>query len=117
MTAMDNRRKIQINIKVAGEVIPLQVNLDEQENVREAEKTIGRLYDDWRRKFPNKNQTTLLAMMAYQYASYYLAMQKRYDNVMADMKQLDELLHDAIEGTYGAPADNEGGSHIRSTAG
>ena len=71
---MADREKVKMYINIAGEKIRLTVDYDEQDAVREAESQVVRLYDEWRQMFPKKSVSELLAMIAYQFAMYYMAL-------------------------------------------
>lgn len=75
--------KINIEIKIAGERIMLSVPFDSQEDVRDSEKEIQELYSIWRERFPRKSDHELLAMIAYQYASYYRDLLKIHKQAVA----------------------------------
>ena len=79
----------------------LSVPYPDQDSVRDTEKAINDLYSDWRVKFPRKNPQELLAMIAYQYASFYYALSARYDDMSEQLRgvsaDLDRLLHTDAE--------------------
>lgn len=86
---MSDSDKVNINISIAGENLPLSVPIAQQDLVRETEKNINALYDDWRRRYPKRTQNQLLAMMAYQYASFYLALTKRDRSAIIELQELE----------------------------
>lgn len=93
---MQETDKIKMRIKIAGLNIPLTVAFKEQDNVRETEARIAELFDNWRRMFPAKSTEELLAMMTYQYASYYLALSRSRDDIAqgieSSIAELDKVL-------------------------
>lgn len=93
---MANADKIKMRIQVADEVIPLTVGFDEQDDVRDTESRIHALYADWHRRFPHKSTKELLAMMTYQYASYYLAYSRRYEDVTRMLEEFEGKIDDMI---------------------
>ena len=93
---MKHEENIQITINIAGQRIPLTVGFDQQNLVRETEKNVGALYEKWRLKFPRKSMQELLAMIAYQYASFYLSLSRRMDESARDAEALDAMLDDAL---------------------
>ena len=78
---MKQEENIQITINIAGQRIPLTVGFDQQNLVRETEK---------------KSMQELLAMIAYQYASFYLSLSRRMDESARDAEALDAMLDDAL---------------------
>lgn len=85
-----------MRINIAGESIQLSVGFDEQDFVRDTERRIAGLFDTWRERFPSKSSRELLAMMTYQYASYYLTLSRRQDDMMAGLAECDSRLDDII---------------------
>lgn len=84
---MSDSKKVDIQINIAGETLSLSVAYDQQDLVREAEKRIAGMYDTWRVRFPKRSKEQLLAMIAYQYASYYVALEQH--GRKAESKLLD----------------------------
>lgn len=93
---MKDTDKIKMRIKIAGMSIPLTVGFDEQDHVRETERRVAELFDNWRRMFPAKSEQELLAMMTYQYASYYLALSKSREQIADQLLDFDKLVSDMI---------------------
>lgn len=93
---MKNDDNIQMTINIAGERIPLTVPFSQQNHVRDTEKNIGDLYNKWRARFPRKTNQELLAMMAYQYASFYLSLSELYDKAAAEASEIDDLLSKSL---------------------
>lgn len=93
---MKDTDKVKMRIKIAGMSIPLTVGFQEQDHVRETERRVAELFDNWRRMFPSKSEQELLAMMTYQYASYYLALTKSREQIAEDLlgfeKNVDEII-------------------------
>lgn len=87
---------IQMTINVAGERIALTVPFSEQNHVRDTEKNIGELYKKWSEKFPRKSTNELLAMMTYQYASYYTSLSEIYDSVRQQAQEIDEIISNGL---------------------
>ena len=87
--------KVKLDINIGGEHILLTVPYDEQESVRDTERAIGELFDRWRKKIPNRTDSQIIAMLAYQYASFYgelLRREQRSVDMIQDCTQLlDEL--------------------------
>lgn len=67
--------KTQITINVGGERLILTVDFEDQVKVRDTERAIQNLFTQWQKRFPGKTNSQLLAMIAYQYASFYGEMQ------------------------------------------
>ena len=96
---MADREKVKMYINIAGERIRLTVDYDEQDAVREAESQVVRLLDEWRQMFPKKTVPELLAMIAYQFAMYYMALRHRQDDMLAQLKDFEKNIDIALEET------------------
>ena len=96
---MADREKVKMYINIAGERIRLTVDYDEQDAVREAESQVVRLFDEWRQMFPKKTVQELLAMIAYQFAMYYMALRHRQDDMLAQLKDFEKNIDIALEET------------------
>lgn len=84
-------------INIAGERIELNADFDRQDEIREAERNVGRLYDQWRKKFPGKSVTQLLAMIAYQYASFYLSLASERRDAQEEASRIEAMLDRVLE--------------------
>lgn len=96
---MADREKVKMYINIAGERIRLTVDYDEQDAVREAESQVVRLFDEWRQMFPKKTVPELLAMIAYQFAMYYMALRHRQDDMLAQLKDFEKNIDIALDET------------------
>ena len=62
--------KLNITIRIAGQnPVALKINRADEERVRNAEYQVNRLWSRWLQRFPDKNSTEVLAMVAYQFAA------------------------------------------------
>ena len=89
---MGNRDKVKMKINIAGEPIQLTVPFSDQDYTRETEKNLNNLFDTWRRRFADKSDTELLAMVAFQYASYYDALKRAYLDAEAVVDKMEGRL-------------------------
>lgn len=88
---MKDTDNVKMELNIAGERISLTVPFSRQDSVRDTEKSIANLYDSWRKKFPMRTNTEVLAMVAYQYASYYLDLLRRQDEALVLASELDQM--------------------------
>lgn len=95
---MPDTEKIKMRVNVAGESISLAVPFDEQDFVRDTERRITELFDNWRERFPSKSVRELLAMMTYQYASYYHAVSRRHTETLKALSDCNDRLDAALAG-------------------
>lgn len=89
---MTERDNVKMEISIAGEQIMLTVPFSMQDNVRKTEGDVNSLYNDWRIRFPRKNPKELLAMIAYQYASFYNELSDRYDRLSTEIRAIDNKI-------------------------
>ncbi len=75
---MTDSDKIIMEINIAGERLQLSVPFSSQGLVRDIERSIADLYNNWRRKFADKADREILVMIAYQYASHYHELLQRH---------------------------------------
>lgn len=94
---MTDRDNVKMEINIAGEQIILTVPFSKQEATRKTEKDVDALYNDWKMKFPKKNPKELLAMIAYQYASFYDDLRQRYDRAAQEAAKANALLDSLLK--------------------
>lgn len=93
-----NKDTVKIEINIAGEFLRLSVPFEDQDRVRRCEKAINDLYLQWRVKFPRKTTSELVAMLAYQYASFYLELSDRYEALSDRIAEISDNLDSALKG-------------------
>lgn len=71
-----DQEKVKMQLNIAGEKILLSVPYEDQEHTREVETQLNSLFDTWRKRFPEKSDRELLAMIAFQYAGHYASLLK-----------------------------------------
>lgn len=89
---MNDSDKIKMYLNIGEQRISLTVPFARQDFVRDVEREVDSLYRKWRLSFPSKTDREILAMVAYQYASFYGELKERYE--VATEKAL-ECLRDA----------------------
>lgn len=89
MTSKDNTR---IKITIAGESLLLTVPFNRQDAVRDTEREVNGLFDLWRRRFTEKSDMELLAMIAFQYASHYSDLLSAMDEARSATEEVRRLL-------------------------
>jgi hypothetical protein len=83
---------IDISVNIAGQPLVVTVPFSRQDSVREVEAHIESLLRRWKKEYPNKSEYELMAMLTYQYASYYFAMRERQHNTMGFLEKLNSRL-------------------------
>lgn len=93
---MNDSDKVKIYIHIAGQRIPLSIDPDRQGAVRRAEREVTDLLSSWRSRFPAKTDMEILAMAAYQFASYYTDLRERVEAARDLALQIDDRLAKAV---------------------
>lgn len=96
---MNDSEKIKMYLNIGDQRISLTVPFARQEFVRDVEADVDRLYARWRKTFPAKTDREILAMVAYQYASFYGELKERYEAALA---KAEECLRNIDGGDSGA---------------
>ena len=92
---MDNtEQKIELEINIGDQPLSLMVTPERRKKVQELETELNNLYKTWRLRFPRKTETELIAMIAYQYASYYQELTERYREAQKIAAQIEADLPD-----------------------
>ena len=65
--------------------------------VRDAEKAADDLFRSWRSRWPSRSDKEILAMVAYQFASFYQELLSRFENAAVQAAATDEKLSRILE--------------------
>lgn len=76
---MNDSDKVTMTINIGGQQLLLSVPFNRQNAVRDTESAVDSLYRSWKRRYPEKNDRELLAMLTYQFATYYHDLQEGLD--------------------------------------
>lgn len=87
---------VGMTIDIGGELITLDVEYDDQNNVRDTERAINRYLDTLKKNWPENSDRNLLALTAFQFAKSYHQLLKLQDQAIdiADnsMRQIDQII-------------------------
>ena len=89
---MKEEEKVKMKLDIAGESFVLSVPYSQQEETRQTEAEVNMLYSTWRRRFPEKGDRELLAMIAYRYADHYTALRKEKEVSKDEMDSINRML-------------------------
>lgn len=95
---MNTSDKVKMEINIAGEHLSVTVPFDRQNAVRDTERHVASMFSTLRLRFPKKSEQEILAMVAYQYASYYDELQELYDKSVRAAELLEEDLDNDFKG-------------------
>ena len=65
--------------------------------MRDAEKAADDLFRSWRSRWPSRSDKEILAMVAYQFASFYQELLSRFENAAVQAAATDEKLSRILE--------------------
>ena len=94
---MKDQEKINMEINIGGEPIMVTVPFQNQELTRSVEEEINKLFSAWRNKFQKRSDKGILAMMVYQYASYYRELATKHQKAMQKAGNCLEKLEDVLK--------------------
>ncbi len=99
--------KLNITIRIAGQnPVALKINRADEERVRNAEYQVNRLWSRWLQRFPDKNSTEVLAMVAYQFAELYFNATRVAEETNTVLETFETELDGMIHG-FGATLPGE----------
>ncbi|MDE6154039.1 MAG: cell division protein ZapA [Muribaculaceae bacterium] len=89
--------KLNITIRIANQPpIPLTINRDEEEIIRQAEYNVNRLWSNWSERF-NTSPGALLAMVAFQFAKLHATQSVELARTVDTLNDLDAELDRLLE--------------------
>lgn len=97
---MDNTEYIQMTLNIGGCLIPLTVPFSQQDFVRDVETRVSTLYNSWRHKFTKRTDREILAMVAYQFANFYVELSQRVEranDIVAECRQIVDNMESPAE--------------------
>ncbi|MDE6007334.1 MAG: cell division protein ZapA [Muribaculaceae bacterium] len=86
-------------LNIGEQRISLTVPFANQDFVREVEEKVDGLYRQWRITFPGKTNREILAMVAYQYASYYEELRRRQADALKEAEECLRLIDTDLSAT------------------
>lgn len=95
---MKETDEIDIKIKIANQEVKLRQPVCNQEFIRDVESRVEELWRTWRARFPQLSESRLLAMMVYQYASFYMQQGARFASAEKAVRSASDFLAEALSG-------------------
>lgn len=86
-----------MKLDIAGESFLVSVPYSQQEETRQTEAELNMLFQTWRRRFADKTDRELLAMIAFRYADRHSALMRERGEVMAEAGKLKSQLEAVLE--------------------
>lgn len=83
-----NEEKVKLKLNIAGETIVFTVPYSRQEETRQTEAEVNMMFDTWRKRFPEKKDRELLAMIAFRYADGYHTLLRNEEELFRTAEQL-----------------------------
>jgi len=95
--------KLNITIRIANQSpIPLTINREEEEIIRQAEYNVNRLWNNWSERF-NTSPGALLAMVAFQFAKLHATQSVEMARMADTLKGFDAELDGLLKLDVGTP--------------
>lgn len=94
---MTDLEKIKMFLNIGDQRFSMTVPFAKQDFVRDVESEVDGLYRKWRLSFPSKSDKEILAMVAYQYASFYNELKTQYAEAARKATECLELAQNATE--------------------
>ena len=91
---MKRSEDIRMPLHIGAERLYVTVPYDRQEFARDVEREIDGLYTKWRREFTAKSDQEILAMVLYQYASFYRELRARFSEASSVAEECLSMLED-----------------------
>lgn len=95
---MKETDEIDIKIKIANQEVKLRQPVCNQEFIRDVESRVEELWRTWRVRFPQLSESRILAMMVYQYASFYMQQGARFASAEKAVRSASDFLAEALSG-------------------
>ena len=91
-------KKLSINIKIDGRIVPLDINRTDEERYRLAAKMVNETISKFRKTFGDQESQNILAMTAFQIALSNTELQNRNDNSLFidELKDLNDDISDFL---------------------
>lgn len=93
---MNDTDKVKMILNIGGEHLPLTVDFNRQNAVRDAEKIAADKFREFRLKYSKRSDREILAMVAYQIAYYYQDLFNRHKEATRMAEELDTQLTDIL---------------------
>ena len=78
----------------------MTVPFSQQDFVRDVETRVSTLYNSWRHKFTKRTDREILAMVAYQFANFYMELSQRVERanaIVAECRQIVDNMESPAE--------------------
>lgn len=95
---MKETDEIDIKIKIANQEVKLRQPVCNQEFIRDVESRVEELWRTWRARFPQLSESRILAMMVYQYASFYMQQGACFASAEKAVRSASDFLAEALSG-------------------
>ena len=97
---MESTEKIKMYLNIGGSQIAVTVPFSQQDTVRDVEKQVNDLYTSWRHQFSKKTDREIMAMVAYQFANFYMDLSQRVEranDIVAECRQIVDNMESPAE--------------------
>ena len=103
---MKDRRKITIEIANLPKM-SLNIQVDEEETNRQAEKKINDLYKTWSERYNDKKPIEIMGMVAFRFAQLYQSLAEEVGETDLMLEDFENSLNDLLMTMQGIKKSNE----------
>lgn len=90
-------KRIDINLQIAGMVLPLRnTSLSEEGIFRDAAKGINERWNAWRKNYPKSSEAEALAIVALTYAKAYLTLKSNISEGEKMLVEFEKMLDEMV---------------------
>ena len=89
---------VKMTLNIGGELIKLDVDFDDQVNVRDTENDIKRLIERLKKAWPDHSDRNILAMAVYQFASWYNQLKQIQQDIIEITDAKTRLIEKVLNG-------------------
>lgn len=104
---MKGSDSVKMTLNIGGEFIELDVDFDDQINVRNTERALKNHIDHLRKQWPDKSDRNILAMAAYQFANWFRRLKNELDEAQELAQAESARIINCLEDSLSQDEDSE----------
>lgn len=97
---MKGSELIKMTVNLAGEPLIIDVDFNQQNEVRDAERLVKQYIDKWKKEWPDFSDRKMIAMAAFQFAQWYVRLNKIQTQTIELAKSKCSEIDDALNNSF-----------------
>ncbi len=89
--------KLNINLRIAGVVLPLSIHPDEEAHLREVAKEVNHVYKAYSTRFPGSSDKEVLAKVTLLFAKGYISQVNAAKELDAELDKFEDRLDSLLK--------------------